>query len=75
MIRQPRYRFTQEYVNRYKGVIPPSEPVQDVDDQNALYAMRDNTIDAGLHEHRAHLREELVSVNCAKTVSLTFRLK
>jgi protein-ribulosamine 3-kinase len=57
-MRQPRYRFTQEYVNKYKAVIPPSEPVEDFDDRNALYAMRDNIINAGLHEHRAHLRGE-----------------
>jgi protein-ribulosamine 3-kinase len=39
MMRQPRYRFSQEYVNLYKEVIPPSEPVEDFDDRNALYAM------------------------------------
>lgn len=38
-MRQPRYRFTQEYVHKYKEVIPPSEPVEDFDDRNALYAM------------------------------------
>jgi protein-ribulosamine 3-kinase len=39
MMRQPRYRFTQEYVNQYKQVFPPSEPIEDFDDRNALYAM------------------------------------
>jgi protein-ribulosamine 3-kinase len=39
MMRQSRYRFTQKYVNEYKKVCPPSEPVEDFDDRNALYAM------------------------------------
>lgn len=39
MMRQSRYRFTQEYVNKYKEVIHPSQPVEDFDDRNALYAM------------------------------------
>jgi protein-ribulosamine 3-kinase len=58
MMRQLRYGFTQDHVNKYKAVIPPSEPVEDFDDRNALYAMRDSIINAGLHEHQAHLREE-----------------
>jgi len=39
MMRQPRYRFTQEYVNKYKEMIRPSEPAEDFDDRNVLYAM------------------------------------
>lgn len=75
MMRQSRYRFNNTYVQRYKKLIQPSEPVEDFDDRNALYAMygtpkeprpekqadsnrRDNIINAGLHEHRAYLREE-----------------
>lgn len=59
MMRQPRYRFNQEYVQKYQEVIPPSEPVSDFDDRNALYAMRDDIINAGLHKHRAFLRDEV----------------
>ncbi|OAL43082.1 hypothetical protein IQ07DRAFT_650360 [Pyrenochaeta sp. DS3sAY3a] len=59
MMRQSRYRFNNTYVQRYKKLIQPSEPVEDFDDRNALYAMRDNIINAGLHEHRAYLREEV----------------
>ncbi|KAJ5764666.1 hypothetical protein N7533_003347 [Penicillium manginii] len=56
MMREPRYRFTGEHVDRYREVIRPSEPVEDFDDRHALYAMHDNLINAGLHDHRAFLR-------------------
>ncbi|KAK8130789.1 hypothetical protein PG999_003169 [Apiospora kogelbergensis] len=39
MMREPRYQFTSEHVNKYKEVVGPSEPVEDFDDRNALYAM------------------------------------
>lgn len=39
MMRSPRYHFSQEYVRKYAEVNPPSEPVGDFDDRNALYAM------------------------------------
>lgn len=59
MMRQSRYRFGQEYVQRYIEIFHASQPEEDFDDRNALYAMRDNIINSGLHEHRAHLREEV----------------
>ncbi|RYP78327.1 hypothetical protein DL769_003205 [Monosporascus sp. CRB-8-3] len=58
MMREPRYRFGPEHVQKYLEVMGPSEPVDDLDDRNALYAMRDNIINSGLHAHRAFLREE-----------------
>ena len=39
MMREPRYQFTIEHVNKYKEVVGPSEPVEDFDDRNALYGM------------------------------------
>ncbi|KAF1851891.1 uncharacterized protein K460DRAFT_270343 [Cucurbitaria berberidis CBS 394.84] len=51
MMRQPRYRFTQEYVNKYKEVIRPSEPVEDFDDRNALYAMVKQEMERLLGKH------------------------
>ncbi|KAK8044540.1 hypothetical protein PG993_004564 [Apiospora rasikravindrae] len=59
MMREPRYDFTGEHVSKYLEAIPPSEPVEDFDDRNALYAMRDNIINAGLHNHRASLRDNV----------------
>ncbi|CAG8979651.1 hypothetical protein HYALB_00011535 [Hymenoscyphus albidus] len=58
MMREPRYQFTGEYLKRYMEVVPASEPVEDFDDRNALYAMRDNIINSGLHSHRAFLRKQ-----------------
>ncbi|KAK8068978.1 hypothetical protein PG994_005594, partial [Apiospora phragmitis] len=59
MMREPRYHFTGEHVSKYLEAMPPSEPVEDFDDRNALYAMRDNIINAGLHDHRAFLRDKV----------------
>ncbi|KAK8108325.1 Fructosamine kinase-domain-containing protein [Apiospora kogelbergensis] len=39
MMREPRYQFTIEHVNKYKEVVGPSEPAEDFDDRNALYGM------------------------------------
>lgn len=39
MMRQPRYRFAGDHVNKYREVIQPSEPIEDFDDRNAIYAM------------------------------------
>lgn len=39
MMREPRYRFTRDHMSRYLEVIQPSEPVEDFDDRNAIYAM------------------------------------
>ncbi|KEY71832.1 hypothetical protein S7711_10062 [Stachybotrys chartarum IBT 7711] len=58
MMREPRYRFTREHAQLYKKAVDPSEPMEDFDDRNALYAMRDNIINSGLHEHRAYLRQQ-----------------
>ncbi|KAI0967044.1 Fructosamine kinase-domain-containing protein [Xylaria arbuscula] len=60
MMREPRYGFTSEHVAEYRDLVQPSEPVEDFDDRNAIYAMRDNIINAGLHDHRQSLRERVV---------------
>lgn len=36
------------------------KPVADFDDRNAIYAMRDNIINLGLHDHRQFLREQVL---------------
>ncbi|KAK7931319.1 hypothetical protein PG985_002031 [Apiospora marii] len=59
MMREPRYRFTGDHANKYLEVVRPSEPVGDFDDRNAIYAMRDNIINSGLHNHRAFLRDKV----------------
>ncbi|KAI0016504.1 Fructosamine kinase-domain-containing protein [Xylariomycetidae sp. FL0641] len=57
MWRSPRYAFNlHEHGAKYKEVVPPSEPVEDWDDRNAL---RNNIINAGLHAHRANLRAQV----------------
>lgn len=38
-MRDPRYVFSKEHVGLYKMVIEASEPVEDFDDRNSLYAM------------------------------------
>lgn len=40
--RPERYRLGKEYVDAYHQLIPPSEPREDRDDRNALYAIRFN---------------------------------
>ncbi|KAI1347589.1 Fructosamine kinase-domain-containing protein [Xylaria sp. FL0043] len=60
MMREPRYQFTREHADKYRELVPPSEPVEDFDDRNALYAMRDNVINLGLHDHRKFLREQIL---------------
>ena len=37
--RSDRYRFNREHRDAYHKIIPPSEPVEDYDDRNALYAL------------------------------------
>ncbi|KAL2063548.1 hypothetical protein VTL71DRAFT_5353 [Oculimacula yallundae] len=59
MMRQERYEFKKEYVNAYTIAVKPSEPKEDFEDRNILYAMRDDMINSGLHDHRAHLRGEV----------------
>ncbi|ORY60896.1 Fructosamine/Ketosamine-3-kinase, partial [Pseudomassariella vexata] len=39
MMREPRYRFTGDYISKYKEVMQPSEPKEDFDDRNSLYAI------------------------------------
>ncbi|KAK9421401.1 putative protein-ribulosamine 3-kinase [Seiridium unicorne] len=39
MMREPRYQFTGAHADRYREVVRPSEPVEDFDDRNAIYAM------------------------------------
>lgn len=56
MMREPRYHFTGEHASKYLKSMRPSQPEEDFDDRNAIYAMRDNIINAGLHDHRAFLR-------------------
>ncbi|TGJ87344.1 hypothetical protein E0Z10_g1498 [Xylaria hypoxylon] len=60
MMREPRYQFTREHADKYRELVPPSEPVEDFDDRNAIYAMRDNIINLGLHSHRQFLREQIL---------------
>ncbi|KAH8653736.1 Fructosamine kinase-domain-containing protein [Xylariales sp. PMI_506] len=59
MMREPRYLFTGGYADKHKEVVRPSEPVGDFDDRNALYAMHGNSINSGLHEARAYLRDQV----------------
>ncbi|KAH9907304.1 Fructosamine kinase-domain-containing protein [Xylariomycetidae sp. FL2044] len=40
--RPARNRFSHEYFDAYHSIIPRSEPVEDYDDRNALYAIRFN---------------------------------
>ncbi len=37
--RSPRYRLGKPYIKEYLKHVPISEPVEDFDDRNALYAM------------------------------------
>ncbi|KAI1109209.1 Fructosamine kinase-domain-containing protein [Nemania sp. NC0429] len=60
MMREPRYQFTSQHVDKYRELVPPSEPVEDFDDRNVVYAMRDNIINLGLHDHRKFLRERVL---------------
>lgn len=39
MMREPRYRFTSEHASKYLESMRPSQPEEDFDDRNALYAM------------------------------------
>lgn len=39
MMRETRYQFTEKHARRYTNVVQPSEPLEDFDDRNALYAM------------------------------------
>jgi hypothetical protein len=39
MMREPRHRFSGGHIVKYKESIQPSEPIEDFDDRNALYAM------------------------------------
>ena len=40
MWRAARYRTNKAHVRAYHKLIPPSAPVEDHDDRNALYALR-----------------------------------
>ncbi|KAI0508459.1 Fructosamine kinase-domain-containing protein [Xylaria bambusicola] len=60
MMREPRYQFTKEHADKYKELVPPSAPVEDFDDRNSIYAMCDNIINVGLHDHRQFLREQVM---------------
>ncbi|KAI1300889.1 Fructosamine kinase-domain-containing protein [Xylaria venustula] len=60
MMRESRYDFKSAHVAAYKGLVEPSEPVDDFDDRNAIYAMRDNIINAGLFDKRQSLRERVM---------------
>ncbi|KAI7774968.1 hypothetical protein LA080_007521 [Diaporthe eres] len=39
MMREPRYRFTCEHASKYLESMRPSQPEEDFDDRNAIYAM------------------------------------
>ncbi|SPO01576.1 uncharacterized protein DNG_04249 [Cephalotrichum gorgonifer] len=59
MMREPRYQFSEKHIQAYRNVVGASDPVADFDDRNILYAMRDNIINAGLHEGRRYLRKKV----------------
>jgi protein-ribulosamine 3-kinase len=39
MFRGPRYGWSDEYMEEYLKEMQPSEPKEDFDDRNAMYAM------------------------------------
>lgn len=39
MFRGPNYGWGREFMEEYLKEIPPSEPQEDFDDRNALYAL------------------------------------
>lgn len=39
MMREPRYRFSDIHIQMYREMVGVSEPTEDFDDRNALYAM------------------------------------
>ncbi|KAI0100955.1 Fructosamine kinase-domain-containing protein [Nemania sp. FL0031] len=49
MTRQRRYKFTKEDANMYRELVPPSDPVEDYDDRNAIYALRKDIVNLCLH--------------------------
>ncbi|KAM0327183.1 hypothetical protein ACHAQA_006315 [Verticillium albo-atrum] len=56
MFRGQHYGWTPEYMEQYLKEIDQSEPQEDFDDRNAIYAMRNYIVTAGLWQHWAHLR-------------------
>lgn len=39
MMREPSYQFTSKYADVYRRLVTPSEPVEDFDERNTIYAM------------------------------------
>ncbi|KAM0277355.1 hypothetical protein ACHAQH_005871 [Verticillium albo-atrum] len=56
MFRGQHYGWTPEYMEQYLKEVDQSEPQEDFDDRNAIYAMRNYIVTAGLWQHWAHLR-------------------
>ncbi|KAK3904177.1 hypothetical protein C8A05DRAFT_42722 [Staphylotrichum tortipilum] len=56
-MRSPRYKVGPDFVRVYRNQIGASELTADFDDRNALYAVRNNIIVAGMWPRWAHLLE------------------
>ncbi|KAI1770439.1 Fructosamine kinase-domain-containing protein [Hypoxylon cercidicola] len=59
--RQPWNKINSDYRKKYHTHFPPSEPVEDCDDRNALYAIRVNALDSILYQNEQTYREMLIA--------------
>ncbi|SPO04701.1 uncharacterized protein DNG_07386 [Cephalotrichum gorgonifer] len=57
--KDPRYALGPEFIDLYKKELGASEPVEDFDDRNALYSMRNDILTAGMWPQWASLLERV----------------
>ncbi|KAH8903046.1 hypothetical protein BR93DRAFT_931480 [Coniochaeta sp. PMI_546] len=53
------YGWSNEYIEEYVKQVQPSEPREDFDDRNALYAMRNYIVSATLWDHWLHMMKHV----------------
>ncbi|KAI4863931.1 Fructosamine kinase-domain-containing protein [Hypoxylon rubiginosum] len=58
--RQPWNKINSDYRDEYHKHFPPSDPVEDCDDRNALYAIRVNLLDSILYKNEELYRKLLI---------------
>jgi len=56
--RTEAYGWSKEYIEEYVKLVQPSEPQEDFDDRNALYAMRNYIVSATLWDHWLHMMDQ-----------------
>ncbi|KFY36873.1 hypothetical protein V495_07537 [Pseudogymnoascus sp. VKM F-4514 (FW-929)] len=56
-MRAPRYRMGRPYIREYHALMPKSEPEEDWDDRNALYAMRMDLLHSTMFPNELCFRE------------------